>query len=291
MLRRLAPSAEARHTLHRVHVFRPGVQHDRASVARLPIAQRRRSEESAANHPVHVSSVGHALQLVVPGILEREATSCDEIPHRLRHADLGIARRCRDPSADGTATQPTFPSITPFTGVQSGSHLDAEVADALGDLERTVDASREILGRTEKREQPDDEEGRRLLTMGRYLPILDRVRRKKGVLIPIEAAILRCGVDLQRRGEPEFYGFFIAKELRDRDEARRLTAHGTLYKALDRLEKAGLVQSRWEDPEAAASERRPRRRFYQVTGLGERVATESRRVSPAPRPKPGLEPA
>jgi DNA-binding PadR family transcriptional regulator len=127
--------------------------------------------------------------------------------------------------------------------------------------------------------------------MGRYLPILARVRRKKGVLIPIEAAILRCAVGLQRRGEPEFHGFFIAKELRDRDEARRLTAHGTLYKALDRLEKAGLVQSRWEDPEAAAAERRPRRRLYQVTGLGERVATESRSASPAPRPKPGLEPA
>jgi len=126
--------------------------------------------------------------------------------------------------------------------------------------------------------------------MGRYLPILARVRRKKGVLIPIEAAILRCAVELQRRGEPEFHGFFIAKELRDRDEARRLTAHGTLYKALDRLEKAGFVRSRWEDPEAAASERRPRRRLYQVTGLGERVATESR-GAPAPRPKPGLEPA
>jgi DNA-binding PadR family transcriptional regulator len=117
------------------------------------------------------------------------------------------------------------------------------------------------------------------------------MRRKKGVLIPIEAAILQCAVDLKRRGELEFHGFFIAKELRDRDEARRLTAHGTLYKALDRLEKAGFVQSRWEDPEAAASEGRPRRRLYQLTGLGERVATESRKVSPAPRPEPGLEPA
>jgi PadR family transcriptional regulator PadR len=132
----------------------------------------------------------------------------------------------------------------------------------------------------------------RALDNGQVSSYSCRVRRKKGVLIPIEAAILRCAVDLQRRGEPEFHGFFIAKELRDRDEARRLTAHGTLYKALERLEKAGLVQSRWEDPEAAASERRPRRRLYRVTGLGERVATEeSRSASPSPRPKPGLEPA
>ena len=127
--------------------------------------------------------------------------------------------------------------------------------------------------------------------MGRYLPILAAMRRKKGALIPIEAAILKAAVDLQRRGEPEFHGFFIAKELRDRDEARRLTAHGTLYKALDRLEKAGLVDSRWEDPEVAASEGRPRRRLYRVTGLGERVATETRTASPRSLPKPGLDPA
>jgi DNA-binding PadR family transcriptional regulator len=117
------------------------------------------------------------------------------------------------------------------------------------------------------------------------------MRRKRGALIPIEAAVLQAGVDLGRRGEPEFHGFFLAKELRDRDGARRLTAHGTLYKALDRLERAGFVQSRWEDPEVAAAEGRPRRRLYRVTGLGERVAGKAR---PAPRtqlPKPGLEPA
>ena len=55
----------------------------------------------------------------------------------------------------------------------------------------------------------------------------------------------------------------------DRDGARLLIAHGTLYKALGRMEQAGLLGSRWEDPVAAADDGRPRRRFYQVTVAGE----------------------
>ena len=110
-------------------------------------------------------------------------------------------------------------------------------------------------------------------------------------MTPLEADILDTAAALRQRGDPEFHGFSVAKELRDRDEARRLTAHGTLYKALDRLERAGFLISRWEDPEAAASEGRPRRRLYQVTGPGERVASLARAAPRAPLPKPRLEPA
>jgi PadR family transcriptional regulator PadR len=48
-------------------------------------------------------------------------------------------------------------------------------------------------------------------------------------------------------------------------------ASGTLYPILMRLEEAGWVESRWEteDPHELG---RPRRRFYQVTGLGMRKA-------------------
>ncbi|MCH7511669.1 MAG: helix-turn-helix transcriptional regulator [Chloroflexi bacterium] len=61
----------------------------------------------------------------------------------------------------------------------------------------------------------------------------------------------------------------IAKEIRQQEEARLLTAHGTLYKALDRMENAGLLSSRWEDPKIGAEAGRPRRRLYKVTGTGE----------------------
>ncbi len=95
------------------------------------------------------------------------------------------------------------------------------------------------------------------------------MRRKPGTLVPLEVSILSAAVALLFGGEPEFHGYAVARELKDREEARRLTAHGTLYRALERLQNAGLLQSRLEDPEVAAAEQRPRRRLYQVTAAGE----------------------
>jgi PadR family transcriptional regulator, regulatory protein PadR len=94
------------------------------------------------------------------------------------------------------------------------------------------------------------------------------VRRKPGVLLPIEEAILAAALRLQRDGTAEFHGFAIAKHLAVQRDSRKLTSHGTLYKALDRLEAVGLVESRWEDPEEAASAGRPLRRLYTLTGAG-----------------------
>ena len=63
-------------------------------------------------------------------------------------------------------------------------------------------------------------------------------------------------------------------EIRDGQGARRLTGHGTLYRALDRLAKLGLIESRWEDPEIAEVEERPRRRLYRVTAIGEQALAD-----------------
>jgi len=95
------------------------------------------------------------------------------------------------------------------------------------------------------------------------------MRRKAGTLIPIEVAILDAGIDLRLRGSGEFHGFMIAKEIREREGARLLIAHGTLYRALDRMRKAGLLESEWEDPSVGAAAQRPRRRLYKVTTAGE----------------------
>src|SRR5664279_3800715 len=105
--------------------------------------------------------------------------------------------------------------------------------------------------------------------IGRYIPILATMRRREGELIAIEHAILAGGIELAAAGEPGFYGFGMARQLRDASGARRLTAHGTLYKALARLERAGMLTSCWEDPGFAESEGRPRRRLYRVTPSGE----------------------
>ena len=104
-------------------------------------------------------------------------------------------------------------------------------------------------------------------------------RRRAGDLLPIEIAILTAAVDAAAAGEPEFHGFQVATALRDAADARRLTAHGTLYKALARMETRGLLSSRWEDPDIAVAAGRPRRRLYQVTGEGELAL----RSVPAPR--------
>lgn len=49
---------------------------------------------------------------------------------------------------------------------------------------------------------------------------------------------------------------------------------GTVYPALSRLSKQGLVGSRWEDPDVAEAEARPRRRYYELTADGARRLDE-----------------
>jgi PadR family transcriptional regulator, regulatory protein PadR len=79
---------------------------------------------------------------------------------------------------------------------------------------------------------------------------------------------------LRARGVRDFHGFQLAKELQSDTGASHLTGHGTLYKALERLEELGLVESRWEDPAQAAEQGRPRRRLYVVTVSGARALAE-----------------
>lgn len=108
------------------------------------------------------------------------------------------------------------------------------------------------------------------------------VRRRQGALLPIELAILDAGTATARGGEPEFHGFAVAQRIRERDGARRLTAHGTLYKALARMEVAGLLESRWEDPDVAVAQGRPRRRLYRVTPLGATARVRARAEAATP---------
>jgi PadR family transcriptional regulator PadR len=98
------------------------------------------------------------------------------------------------------------------------------------------------------------------------------MRRKPGTLVPLEQAICIAARTLGSRGIKTFHGFLLAKELAALADARQLTAHGTLYRALGRLEKMGLLSSDWEDPQIAADEGRPRRRLYKITEDGLRAA-------------------
>lgn len=95
-------------------------------------------------------------------------------------------------------------------------------------------------------------------------------RRKPGTLLPLETEILEVALAMLRSGQTTFHGFGLAQTMREQSGSRSLTGHGTLYKALGRLEEFGLLASRWED--AAAAEGRPRRRLYELTGQGAHVA-------------------
>lgn len=74
----------------------------------------------------------------------------------------------------------------------------------------------------------------------------------------------------------EFHGYELAKHLADEAQTRQLTAYGTLYRALGRLETMGLLKSRWEPPGIPARENRPRRRLYTLTAAGETAAQDAR---------------
>jgi PadR family transcriptional regulator len=115
-------------------------------------------------------------------------------------------------------------------------------------------------------------------------------RRTPGTLLPIELEILEAGLLLARSGTASFHGFGLAVVLSEYRGRRSLTAHGTLYKALARLEEFGLLESEWED--VAAVEGRPRRRLYHLTGAGVTAAETARRGRAATsRPRIAPEPA
>jgi len=52
-------------------------------------------------------------------------------------------------------------------------------------------------------------------------------------------------------------------------------ASGTVYPILGRLERAGFVRSRWEAATVAQREKRPPRRYYEISAAGTRALSVS----------------
>ncbi len=102
------------------------------------------------------------------------------------------------------------------------------------------------------------------------------MRRKPDQLIPIEVSILEAALALDKHGTKAFHGYALAKVLKTETKRRTLTAYGTLYRALHRLERAGLVESFWEDPAHSELDGRPRRRLYRVTALAQIALARAR---------------
>ena len=77
----------------------------------------------------------------------------------------------------------------------------------------------------------------------------------------VTAAVLRAVADGHRYGA----------DIVDATEV----GSGSVYKVLRRLERRGHLVGRWEDPDVAEAERRPRRRYYEVTPAGLEVMREA----------------
>lgn len=50
---------------------------------------------------------------------------------------------------------------------------------------------------------------------------------------------------------------------------------GTIYPALTRLQRDGLLTSKWEDVDVARQEKRPPRRYYEITAEGVAVLNDA----------------
>ena len=88
------------------------------------------------------------------------------------------------------------------------------------------------------------------------------------VLEPRDMGLLLLGLIAQR----EMYGYELVAELRRQTDAVVDLPEGTVYPALRRLERQGLIAGRWvELPDT------PRRRYYALTQHGERALSNGRR--------------
>ena len=65
------------------------------------------------------------------------------------------------------------------------------------------------------------------------------------------------------------YGYQILKEVEQRSSGYFAFKEGTLYPALHRLERAGLVEGRWQD-----TSNNMRRRYYQITAKGRQALVD-----------------
>ncbi len=72
-------------------------------------------------------------------------------------------------------------------------------------------------------------------------------------------------------GDEALHGYAIIEAIRDRSGGHFDLPEGTIYPALHRLELAGLLASRWVQPDGGR-----KRRVYSVTGQGRQSLVERR---------------
>jgi DNA-binding PadR family transcriptional regulator len=72
--------------------------------------------------------------------------------------------------------------------------------------------------------------------------------------------------------EGDSYGYAILKRVREPSGGELEWTDGMLYPVLHRLERSGLIKSRWEEPESGR-----RRKYYRITKAGRQQLADERR--------------
>lgn len=86
--------------------------------------------------------------------------------------------------------------------------------------------------------------------------------------LPLTPAVLNIMLSL---ADAERHGYAIMQEVEARTEGQVRLGPGTLYRSIRQLLEAGLIAESDERPDPALDDQR--RRYYQLTGLGRRVAS------------------
>ncbi len=102
---------------------------------------------------------------------------------------------------------------------------------------------------------------------------LDQTRNcKRGIEVNYERELLKGSTDsllLSLINRQPTYGYKIIKELEKRSKGYFQFKEGTLYPALHRLEKAGLLQGKWQRLPSGQE-----RRYYYITPKGQKALAE-----------------
>lgn len=84
----------------------------------------------------------------------------------------------------------------------------------------------------------------------------------------IETQMLKGYIDIIILGmlnDNDFYGYELAKQIKEKTKNKFEIKEGTLYLAFKRLEQNGLVSSYWGDENAGG-----RRKYYTITDMGKK---------------------
>jgi DNA-binding PadR family transcriptional regulator len=93
--------------------------------------------------------------------------------------------------------------------------------------------------------------------------------------LPLTPAVFHVLLAL---ADGERHGYAIMREVAESTDGRMNMGPGTLYGTIKRLLEAGLIEESDRRPDAKADDER--RRYYRLTGVGQRVAeAEARRYN------------